>query len=276
MKKLVILLMLGVASTAFAVEFSWDFGGGADNNWMNAANWNATGYPDTLPTMTGPIAGLAKLYPSTNANILINSDGPEAFQVKVGGQGGGASWSTITMTGGSLNSGEWFMVGVDSTTGGGRSGEFDMSGGTVNLGLVAPGNGHLFVGHTGTVTQGLINMSGGTINVTGMFGIGWGVGTSGIVNLSGGTINTPAIGRNAAATLTLLNITGSGKVVVAGDWTATAQTWNDSGWLVSGDEQFLDVGTATFDGTNTTLMIPEPATMCILAIGAFGLIRRKR
>ncbi len=272
-KVLILLLVLGVASIASALDVTWDSGGAPSNNWMTAANWNATGFPDTLPVMgTSLVPGnLAKVYPANNTlvNALVNSAGPQAFQVKIGGPGGGLTWSTLTVAaGGVLNVGEYLMAGIDSPSI--RSGELDMTGGTINLGQVNLANGHLFVGHSNAGTKGFINMSGGTINVTGTFGIGFGVGTSGMVNISGGTIYTPSIQRNAAATLTLLNVTGPGRVVINGDWTGTMATWQGNGWL---NEEAVVTYNA---GTNKTTITPEPATLCLLGLGALSLIRRKR
>lgn len=278
MKKIGFLfLLLGVASTAFALEYNWDAGGGADNNWMNAANWNATGYPDTLPTMTGAAFGTAKLQPTINSNILINSNGPEAFQVKVSANvTGGATWNTLTVTGGSLNSGEWLMVGADAPTS--RSGQLDMSGGTINLGLVTPANGNFFVAHTGSLTKGIVNMSGGTINVTGNFWIARVAGATGTVTMSGdATINTAAFQMGPGNAL--LDITGSAKLVVNGNVTGTIDGYIDGGKIKSDGVGLDALGIySSYDAqTNkTTLMIPEPATVCMLSIGALSLIRRKK
>ncbi len=66
---------------------------------------------------------------------------------------------------------------------------------------------------------------------------------------------------------------GSGKVVLNGDKTGVVQGYIDNGWIKSNgvDIKYADV---TYNAGKTTI-IPEPATICLLGIGLFGLLRRK-
>jgi hypothetical protein len=173
-----------------------------------------------------------------------------------------------------LTVGNGLRVGGSSSSK--RSGEFYVNGGVVNAPV------YLAVGYGPSAggTSGWMYMTGGTVNV-GQFDIiripgAAGAGVNGYAYISGGTINAtelrikPAGGDGTA----LLDITGSAKIIIAGDKVATIMGYRDNGWIQSNGGEFLDEW-ITFDGTNTILEIPEPATLCILAIGAFGLIRRK-
>jgi hypothetical protein len=268
---LILLLVLGVASIAFG-DRTWDNGGGADLNWMNPLNWSG----DTLPVNTGVGLDLAKLYKTTGvANMLINSAGPTAWQVKLAGPNPPTSpltWCTLTVaSGGVLDVGEYLMVGIDSTVN--RSGQLDMTGGTINLGTKTAVSGHLYLGFAIAGTTGWLNMSGGTINGTADFTISNGAGTKGYAVLSGDAkIYANQLKMNVSGTGTAsLNLSGNAQVIINGDCTANVATWQDNGWI--NDEVQTSL---TMNPGKTTLYIPEPATLCLLGIGALSLIRRKR
>ena len=278
MRKLfVLLLVLGMASIASA-DRTWDGGGGANNNWMNPLNWNG----DTLPVNTGVALDLAKLYKTTGvATMLINSAGPTAWQVKLAGPNPPTSpltWCTLTVTdGGVLDVGEYFMVGIDSTVN--RSGQLDMTGGTINLGTKTSASGHLYLGFAIAGTTGWLNMSGGTINGSADFDIAHSAGTAGYANLSGNsTIYANQLRMNLSGTGTaVLDIKGNAKVILTGDRRTAVEGYIDSGWIKTDGVAWDDYSHVYYDGSKTTLtLIPEPATICLLGIGALSLIRRKK
>jgi hypothetical protein len=281
MKKVVVLLMvLGVTSMASAISV-WT-GNGADTNWMTTGNWDTGALPSmSLPAASG---GLAKIYKTTGvANALINSAGPQALEVKVGGPNpptSPATWSTLTIaTGGVLNVGEYLMIGIDSTVV--RSGEVDMTGGTVNLGQVTPTSGHLYLGYAIAGTQGILRMSGdSTINATADFKIAVGAGCNGYAYLSGNaTINANTFTMNVAnstASTSLLDIRDAAKIVINGDIRTKVQGYIDNGWIKSNGVTIDDYSILSYSGGKTIIAVPEPATMCLLGLGALSLIRRKK
>jgi hypothetical protein len=267
-----LLILLLVGTNASAVMHNWTAGGGADRSWTNPANWDQP----TVPTLLDE----TKLYyvSDNTTGPLVNTSDANAYNARIGGPGGGATWCTLTVVdGGVLNLAHWLMAGTDS--GSVRSGELYMTGGTINCGTVSPIDGHLFVSHSGAGTQGFINMSGGTISATGTFAIAFSAGTAGTVNLSGGTISSDSFQMNPSGLGTAsMDITGTGQLIIDGDETLAVDGYISNGWLTGyGNEDDIMYD---FDDTNpgktTVWAIPEPATICILAIGAFGLIRRRK
>ncbi|MDD5134309.1 MAG: PEP-CTERM sorting domain-containing protein [Phycisphaerae bacterium] len=270
MKKLLILaLVLGVASSVLASN-DW-LTSAASSDWFDAANWDDGVVPsltDTTNTRT------FQTHMNTNYMPIINSGDAEVGQLEIGGDSQAlipGNFATVTLNGGTLTTVDYFRHGASSSST--RWGKFIMTGGTCNVGgYMATG-----YGNSGAETKGWTIVSGGTINVAGDWRFANGSTASGYAYISGGTVTVAGIlnMRPSGGTGdTLLDITGSGKVVLAGDQIEQVLAYRDNGWIQSDGEEFLDEW-ITFDGTNTVLAIPEPATLCILAVGAFGLIRRK-
>lgn len=188
---------------------SWDNGGG-DNLWSTAANWN----PNGVPEISTPISISAP-----TASVIINQPTAAAgFQIRVGATGG----ANLTMNGGSLNVGQWLMIGVEAT---GRPGTYTMTDGTVNLGSFTAGAGHLWIGYT---SSGTLMMNGGDINAPGRFGLGFS-GGSAAVHLDGGTITAGSFSMTSSCSI---DITG-GMLIINGDQTAIIQSYINSGWFTA-------------------------------------------
>jgi hypothetical protein len=178
-----------------------------------------------------------------------------------------------------VSGGSGFMsVGSDSAATGsaGRNGLFYMNGGDIQAlngqGSITIGNGN--TGSPANGCYGKMWMTGGTIECLN-FQIGKNAGVEGDVSLSGGTITTNAFAMGVGTAL--LDITGSGSLVISGNVTATIDGYIDNGWIKSNGTAWTDYTNVSYNaGTNkTTLMVPEPTTICLLGIGLFGLIRRK-
>jgi len=197
-----------VTAVAGAVV-SWDNGGG-DNLWSTAANWNPNGVPDISTTISINTAA---------ASPIINSPiAATGFQIRVGATGG----ANLIMNGGSLDVGEWLMIGVEEA---GRPGTFTMNGGTINLGYFTAGAGHLWIGYT---SSGTLTINGGTISAPGRFGLGFS-GGSGAAHLDGGTITAGSFSMTSSCSL---DITG-GTLIINGDQTAIIQSYINSGWFTA-------------------------------------------
>jgi hypothetical protein len=69
----------------------------------------------------------------------------------------------------------------------------------------------------------------------------------------------------------LLNLSGTGKIIIAGDLTTRINGYIDNGW-VNEDVQI----SLTMNPGYTTLFVPEPTTLCLFGIGALSLIGRKK
>ena len=262
---LILLLVLGAASMASAITDSWVSGGTDD--WGTGTNWslghvpyngalNATGYAD-------PLNEEAKITCASGAGPVIEvGDVVSAYRVFVAATGNGE----LTINGGTLLTNGYMTSSYTA----GYNAVVNMLSGNVQIGFTGGTNGHWYLGRYGAT---IFNMSGGNFTIMNDLNLGQYASGSGTINLSGGTLTATTLKKTGTAKI---NITGSGKLVFIGDKTAIVKTWSDSGWLKSGTADFLTVGTATFDGVKTTLVVPEPATLCLLGIGALSLIRRKR
>jgi hypothetical protein len=203
-----------VTAVAGAVV-SWDNGGG-NNLWSTAANWN----PDGLPE----ISTIISIGTAAAAPIINSPTAAAGFQIRVGAVGG----ANLTMNGGSLNVGQWLMIGIEAL---GRPGTFTMNGGTINLGVFSAGGGHLWLGY---ISSGTFTMNGGTLNAPGRFGLGFS-GGSAAVHLDGGTITAGSFSMTSSCSM---DITG-GTLIIDGDQTATISSYKNSGWMTA----FGGVGT---------------------------------
>jgi hypothetical protein len=279
MKKLfILLLLLGVAGSAWASN-DW-LTSATNSNWFDPCNWSG-GYAPTRASLTNTRSYQTNM--NTTYMPIISSGAAESYQLEVGGGShatvGGIG--TVTINGGTLTTGKpdntaggYFRAGASSTSN--RWGAIYMNGGTVNVGGVEP----FTVGWgSGTIdVRGWLYMTGGTINVTNQFNIANALGASGFAYLSGGTIDCNSFAMNVATGThtgtALLDIIGSGKVTINGDVRTLVQGYIDNGWIKSNgvDIAYTDV---TYNAGKTTI-IPEPATLCLLGIGALSLLRRRK
>lgn len=292
-KILVLFLMLGVANIASAVGITvaWDGGGGTDNSYTNALNWDNTNH---LPTLIDNVSIYKPVNGTTTNAVTINTQDAVGLTVRVGGDAwntapvGAKPASLYIVPGGKLTTAEVFMVGPESTSV--RSGKLYMSGGNVVTGSVNPNNAHFYVGYgfgtipAGQYVEGDAYISGGQLDIAGNFSIAHNANTIGIVELSGNAIiNANGFTMKAlvgAGTATAsLDIRDSAKVVINGDKRSIIDGYIDNGWIKTNGVAWDDYSHVFYDaGTNKTTMtlVPEPATMCLLGLGAIGLIRRKK
>ena len=265
MKKIfVLLLVLGITGIASAITNNWVTGGTDD--WNTASNWsmgtvpyngalNATGYAD-------PLNEEAKINGATGTGPVIGVDDVvSAYRVFVGSTG----YGELTIDGGTLLTNGYmtsaYVVGTTSAV-------VNMISGNVQIGFTGGSNGHWYLGRYGSTT---LNMSGGIFDIQNDLNMGQYASGEGIVNLSGGTLIASTLKHTGTAKMT---ISGSGKLLLRGDDTAVIAQWIADGHLNDGEDVFYDYDITT--PGFTTVYVPEPATICLLTIGAFGLIRRKR
>jgi len=232
---LVFIVLLGVVGNTLA-DANWDNGSG-DRRWDNATNWD----PNVLPTASDKAAIRA----SIPGPIIDSGTAAEAKQVVL------SDWSssgdTLDITGGTLTTGSWFIIGY----GAGNDGTFNVSGGNTTC------KQNLHVGFTGT---GHMNMTAGTVTVpNNTFGIATN-GGSGHVQLDGGTISCKAFSMQTGATMDI----GGGTLIINGNAASTINTYISNGWLTAYDGSgTLDVD---YDNTNpgkttaTAFLPSEPPT----------------
>jgi len=281
MKKLFILfLLLGVAGSAWA---SNDWLTSAPNtDWFTATNWSLGHVP-----IRADVNNVRTYQTHLNTTYLpiISSGAAEAYQLEVGGDNDAVSPTKsrgkVTINGGTLTTGRldglaggYFRCGASSTSN--RWGEIYMNGGTVNVGGTEPFT--VGWGSTTLDVRGWLYMTGGTINVTNTFIIGNAAGASGWADLNSGTINAADFTMKVTAgTGTVsLDITGDARVVINGDKRTKVNGYIDNGWIRSNGVEITYADVTYNPGTDRTTIIPEPATLCLLGIGALSLLRRKR
>jgi hypothetical protein len=143
--------------------------------------------------------------------------------------------------------------------------------GTLNISGTATvsGTGHILVGY-GAFGDGTVNMTGGLLN-SHMFDIG--TGGAGHIQLDGGTVRVGPGGLVMHAGNASIDITGSGALIVPGEWNALSPYI--SGGMITANGGAGTLAYSLADGYTTITAIPEPATMILLGLGALVLRRRK-
>ncbi|MCE5187176.1 MAG: glycoside hydrolase family 71/99-like protein [Planctomycetaceae bacterium] len=236
--KIVCIALMAVSMHASAA--TWDNDGG-DRLWSNPLNWSN----NTLPSLTDSIAVSISSGPILNAPTAATGK-----DIRIGRSGG----TTFTMNGGTLNVGQWLMIGIDQSS---KPGTFVMNNGTVNLGSSSPGDGHLWIGYK---CVGTFTMSNGTINAPGRFGLGYSTGGAATVHLDGGVINAGDFSMTSSCTL---DMTG-GVLIIDDDETTLVNGYIQSGWMTAyGGEGTFSVDYDNVNPGKTTVtasLNPEKAS----------------
>jgi hypothetical protein len=138
-----ILILLSLGSMARGATIHWT-GGGGDRLWSNPANWEGNAVPSSVDEVYIDVPAAA----APNGPII--QEGIEAKILGLGCEVAGEP--TMTMTGGTLEIGDWIWWG------------------------------------DGDKSHGTFEMSGGTVTVVNEHELGWG-GGSGTWNMTGGTVS---------------------------------------------------------------------------------------
>ncbi len=228
--------------------------------------WGSTGTaPDPVIPGTGTLAmsGGATLTGGTiDNNIAIGANkgigtatvtGPGTVltsvnQLFVGNDIG--SVGTLTVSGGTVNSGNWFAIGREGSTG-----TLTIEGsGTVNQGITDPGGSRLELTNANKPSTATLNLDGGTLTTNGIIN---GAGGNCNVNLNGGLLK-PRI-NNGTFLQGMTNVTvkaGGARIDTDGRNISINQSMigvaGDGGLIKSG-EGFLQLG-GTNSYTGTTIV----------------------
>ena len=138
-----LVLVFGLTGSTFAVDILWD--GSEGSSWTDPLNWIG----DAVPTNSdyGMIGD-----PTVTQPVIVSGDTVSAQRVVVGM---GSQGCTLDVTGGSITS-DSVNFTIGRSNGGGT---LNISGGSVisNSGFV--------MGNYAAVTNGIVNMTGGTLDV---------------------------------------------------------------------------------------------------------------
>lgn len=238
------------------------------------ARINFGGNTVTVTTVTDTVNRL-QIGVDESGIVEVDSGGVLNVNSLRAGNNGAAATGTLNVNdGGVVNINDIFWVARTD----GVSGVVNInSGGTINA------DDHLWWGVTGTAT---VNITG-TLNHTG--GI-LGLGTENASTPSGGAA-TVTVGEGGVFSLnnissevglpsiqagSLIDLVGSGQLVLAGDFEATLLDYVAAGKIVG---EGL-IGNVVVDQTTnpgfTTAFIPEPGSLMLVGAGVVGLIARRK
>jgi len=178
------VLVLSLVGNVLAADIEWDNDNGAgDQLWDTAVNWDLDRVPNLYEDYDVAIMDDTYTEPG-NGPIIQDGIAAECDYLEMGFKKP-ADEVVLTMTGGTLTVGGWIDVG------GYNSGyfRFDMNEGQVNV--IGYGDATwegVWLGFN-TDAYGVMNVSGGDLDIFGGLWIGWEPDSYGLFNITGGTYN---------------------------------------------------------------------------------------
>jgi len=239
----------------------------AQTTW-NPVNNNPSD-PDGLWNVSTNWDGL--LVPNSGTKVNFNLDGQLPCTVTnavVAGRivmGSGGPGGTLIVTNGAtltVGSTEWSAIAYSS-----NAVMQVESGCSVSFGY------QLWIGFN-PGSQGTLIINGGTVSVASMIGLGWSGGT-GNVQVNNGTLNLAQWNTNQSISgASVLDVSGTGKVFITGDYTASVSNYVSSGKITANGGSTVyygyDSGTNTTTVSATALALPPPPQQSVTAITVSG------
>ncbi|HWQ91941.1 MAG TPA: hypothetical protein VN673_09740, partial [Clostridia bacterium] len=210
--------------------------------WNVSTNWTGGLCPSNVTTV---MFNVLDAIPCTVTNAAF----AKAMRIGLSGPGG----TVIITNGGSLTcSGteEWNSIGMNNT------GQL-----VVENGGSASFANHLWIGFDATA-EGTLTMNGGTVSVGQMFGLGWN-GGKGTASINGGTLNLTQWSANnpgSIAGASVLNVAGTGKVVINGNYATSVGDFVNTGKITAngGPNVFYAYDAAANKTTISAVPLPAP------------------
>lgn len=221
--------------------------------WNVSSNWSGGVGPSNVTFVT---FNVPDAIPCTITNAAFAS----VARVGLNGPGG----TLIISNGGSLvcsNPDEWNSIGMNNT------------------GLVVVANGgsasygqHLWIGFD-SGADGTLIMNGGTVTVGQMFGLGWN-GGKGTALINGGTLNLSQWSESSPGSIagaSVLNVAGSGKVVINGNRFTSISNYVSAGKITAdgGPNVFYFYDPTANKTTVSAVLLPAPQ-QSITAVSVSG------
>jgi len=221
--------------------------------WNVSGNWTGGVSPSNVTTV---IFNVPDAIPCTVTNAAF------AKVVRMGINGGPGGTLIIT-NGGSLacSADDWTAIGMSTT------------------GLMVVENGgsasfanHLWIGFD-PVAEGTLIMNGGTVSVTGMFGLGWN-GGKGTALIHGGTLNLNQWSASSPGSIvgtSVLDVAGTGKVVINGNQFTSVSNYVSAGMITAngGSNVFYSYDSGANTTTISAVLLPLPQ-QSITAVSVSG------
>jgi len=214
------------AASAQAAWLGWnEWNGSVDTDYHNAANWSLGVVPDAVGV---DHYGMA-VWTDVAGPVLTSSVAVDVVDVQH------TAGAEFTIANGDISTVNWAVLSWTA----GNTGTLNVeSGASFTVGT------EFFVGNDGA---GILNVNGGTVNVTGGFGYGLNATGSGEVHLDSGTITAGWLASHNGTGF--LDITGTGQLNITGDVTAEIAARVAAGSITA------DGGTSTvltsYDGSQT-------------------------
>jgi hypothetical protein len=219
--------------------------------WNVSSNWSGGVGPSNVTFVT---FNVTDAIPCTVTNAAFAS----VSRIGLNGPGG----TLIITNGGSLvcsNPDEWNSIGMNNT------GLMVVeNGGSASFGQ------HLWIGFDATA-DGTLIMNGGTVSVGQMFGLGWN-GGKGTALINGGTLNLSQLSpTDSIKGASVLNVAGTGKVVINGDQQASVSNYISAGKITAngGPTVFYSYDPGANKTTISAVLLPAPR-QSITAISVNG------
>jgi hypothetical protein len=275
------------ATTAIYTTYGWQGSavpGALDTIRFNWGN-NTVTLAGAAPTVTAFQMGVdesGKLV--VNSGGSLSSSGTSTIGNNAGNGGANPTTGSLIINAGGVvnnNGGYMRLAAGPSTVLGNLQGVLTLNGGTLN------DAGHLWVG-SGNLSIGTIDINnGGILNVGGMLGLGTLDSTSasggfGFLNVNdGGVLNLANIQATALGSIqpgSLLDIDGSGRVTIPGNFVSVMNGYIGAG-RITGNDVVGNVETVFDAGQNMTFLtaipVPEPSALALMTFMAVGLLARR-